>query len=93
MKRKNFTIQVISLKNPCSACLIVGGAVNEMLDKLKKDHENIKVERLVLEDLRQVHSVKGLEVEKFPAVIINGEQITAGSIPSKKYLLSMLAEK
>ena len=93
MKGKNFTIQVISLKNPCSACLIVGGAVNEMLDKLKKDHENIKVERLVLEDLRQVHSVKGLEVEKFPAVIINGEQITAGSIPSKKYLLSMLAEK
>lgn len=33
-----------------------------------------------LPSLRDAHLVPGLEVEKLPAVIVNGEQVTAGNI-------------
>lgn len=87
-------IKIISLKEPCTACVIIGDAIKEILEKVKRESEkmglNINIEILELEDLKQIHTIEGLEVEKFPAVIINGEQITAGSIPSKKQLLHIV---
>jgi hypothetical protein len=91
MDSNNINIKVVALKNSCNACLITKGIVVEILEKLKKENVNIHLERIDLESLKDVQSVIGLEVEKFPAVIVNGEQITAGSIPSKKCLLSYIA--
>lgn len=83
-------VNIVTLKEPCSACFIIGGLVKQMLDKLQKDMAFIEVEYTELEDLKNIHNIQGLEVEKFPAVIINGEQITAGTIPDKKEIKNRL---
>ncbi|SHF87146.1 Thioredoxin domain-containing protein [Caldanaerobius fijiensis DSM 17918] len=87
-------IQLVYLKEPCTACVIIGDAIKEILDKVQKEcsYEGIEVdiEMLELEDLKQVRFIEGLEVEKFPALLINGEQITAGNIPSKKQLMTTI---
>lgn len=83
-------VNIVTLKEPCSACFIIGGLVKQMFDKLQKEMAFIEVEYTELEDLKNIHNILGLEVEKFPAVIINGEQITAGTIPDKKELKNRL---
>lgn len=83
-------VNIVTLKEPCSACFIIGGLVKQMFDKLQKEMAFIEVEYTELEDLKNIHNIQGLEVEKFPAVIINGEQITAGTIPDKKELKNRL---
>lgn len=83
-------VNIVTLKEPCSACFIIGGLVKQMFEKLQKDMAFIEVEYTELEDLKNIHNIQGLEVEKFPAVIINGEQITAGTIPDKKELKNRL---
>lgn len=83
-------VNIVALKEPCSACFIIGGLVKQIFDKLQKEMDFIEVEYTELEDLKNIHNIQGLEVEKFPAVIINGEQITAGTIPDKKELKNRL---
>ena len=83
-------INVVVLHYPCSACFIIGGLVREMLDKLQIKMDFIDVEYLVLENLKNLHSIEGLEVESFPAIIINGEQITAGTIPDKREIIKRI---
>ena len=86
--------KLIYLKTPCAACLIAGNAVKEILAKLVDEcalaDVKLDIEKIELDDLKDIHEIKGLEVEKFPALIINDEQITAGNIPSKKQLLSII---
>jgi hypothetical protein len=48
------------------------------------------LEIIELDNLKQVAMVQGLEVEKLPAVLINNEQVTAGSLPTKEQLISMI---
>lgn len=83
-------INVVLLQDPCSACFIIGGLVKEMFDKLQKKMEIIDVEYRLLENLKNLHSIEGLEVESFPAIIINGEQITAGTIPDKREIIKRI---
>lgn len=83
-------VNVVVLKDPCAACFIIGGLVKEMFDKFQKEMDFIKVEYIELENLKNLHLIKGLEVENFPAVIINEEQITAGSIPDKREIVKRL---
>lgn len=85
-------IKVISLKYPCNACQIVYQAVKEVIEKVLPAFEGAKVEYLELENLKGIHEITGLEVEKFPAVLINDEQMTAGSIITKRQLEEMLRE-
>ena len=83
-------INVVILQNPCSACFIIGGLVREMFEKLQIKMDFIDVEYKELEDLKSLHSIEGLEVESFPAIIINGEQITAGTIPDKREIIKRI---
>ncbi|MBZ9685995.1 thioredoxin family protein [Clostridium estertheticum] len=83
-------IVVVLLQDPCSACFIIGGLMREMFDKLQKKMEIIDVEYRWLENLKNLHSIEGLEVESFPAIIINGEQITAGTIPDKREIIKRI---
>jgi hypothetical protein len=83
-------INVVILQNPCSACFIMAGLVREMFDKLQKRIGYIDVEYTELENLKNLHSVEGLEVESFPAIIINGEQVTAGTIPDKREIIKKI---
>lgn len=83
-------VNVVILKDPCSACSIIGGLIKEMFTGLQKEMDFINVKYTELPDLKDLHSIDGLEVEKFPAIIINGEQITAGTIPDKKEIANLL---
>lgn len=83
-------INVVELHYPCSACFIIGGIVKEMFDKLQKEMDVIDVEYIELENLKNLHGIEGLEVESFPAIIINGEQITAGTIPDKREIIKRI---
>jgi len=90
MAKKEVKIELISLKQPCTACLITEGLIREILEKIRSQYDYVKIEYVKLENLKEVHKIEGLEVEKFPALIINGEQITAGSLPMKKQLISII---
>lgn len=79
-------VQVVSLAQPCTACVITCGLVKEILEKLRKTHLNFELELVELEHIRDAASVEGLEVETFPAIIIDGEQVTAGSLPDRNML-------
>lgn len=83
-------VKIITLKDPCSACFIIGGLVKEIFEKLQKEIEFINVEYIELEDLKKLHDIAGLEVEGFPAIMINGEQITAGTVPNRKEIVSRI---
>ncbi|HEY5583280.1 MAG TPA: thioredoxin family protein [Ruminiclostridium sp.] len=83
-------IDVVELQYPCSACFIIGGLVREMFDKLERKMDYIEIEYKQLENLKNLHSIEGLEVERFPAIIINGEQITAGTIPNKREIIKRI---
>lgn len=90
MENGKIIVKLVSLKDPCSACVIIDGLLKEMLIKIQKEMDNVQVEIIELNNLNQVHSIKGLEVEKFPAVLINDEQVTAGSLPSRQQLIAMI---
>jgi hypothetical protein len=83
-------VNIVVLKDPCSACFIIGGLVKEIFDKLQKKMDYIDVEYTELENLENLHNIDGLEVESFPAIIINGEQITAGTLPDKREIVNLL---
>lgn len=83
-------VNIVTLKDPCSACFILGGLVRETFDSLQKEMDFIDVEYTELKDLKNLHNIEGLEVESFPAIIINGEQITAGTVPDRKEIANIL---
>lgn len=83
-------INVVTLQDPCSACFIMAGLVREIFDKLQKKMDFLEVEYTELENLKNLYRIEGLEVERFPAVIINGEQVTAGTIPDKREIIKKL---
>ena len=87
---KKIKITLVSLKDPCTACNIIYGLIKETLEKIQKEYSNVEVDFIELEHIKNASKVEGLEVEKFPAVLVNGEQITAGSLITKKQLVSII---
>jgi hypothetical protein len=84
-------MKVISMKQPCTACLIIDNLLKETLTKLQKEEPWIELEFIELDNLKLVGLVPGLEVEKLPALLINDEQVTAGSLPSKQQIITWIA--
>ncbi|HON72259.1 MAG TPA: thioredoxin family protein [bacterium] len=74
-------IDMVFLEEPCSACLIIFNLIKEIMERLKGKYDFLEVNYIEIKKLEDLHSIKGLEVEKFPAIIIDGEQISAGTIP------------
>ncbi len=86
---KSVTIEIVTLKEPCTACQIIEGLIRDMLKKLKAQYD-VEVVNTILQHPKEAATVEGLEVEKFPALLINGEQITAGSLPRLDQLKRIL---
>jgi hypothetical protein len=84
------TIKLVSLKEPCTACFIIGGLIRETLVKLQREYTGIDIEIIELEKLEQIYDIPGMEVEKLPAILINDVQVTAGSLPSKQQLITLI---
>ena len=74
-------VDIVFLEEPCSACLIIFNLIKEIMERLKGKYNFLEVNYIEIKKLEDLHSIKGLEVEKFPAIIIDGEQISAGTIP------------
>lgn len=87
---KKIKIHMVTLKEPCTACNIIGGLLRDMLTKLKTRYSEVEVSFEELQHLKEASAVEGLEVEKFPALLINGEQITAGTLPQYDQLVMLL---
>ncbi len=79
-------LKMVSLTEPCSACVMIDGLIHEMLDKLLIKFPQARIEYQVVEHLKDIRQVKGLEVEKFPALFLNDDQITAGTLPTPQQL-------
>jgi hypothetical protein len=86
-------ITIVTLSQPCSACYITEGLVREMFNKFKKEFPFIDIEYIILDNLREVANIEGIEIEKFPAVLIDGEQVTAGSVPDKNQIIKFIHHK
>ena len=85
-------VELVTLNVPCNACLIITNLIKEMFCKLDKKNLDAEFRLVELTDIKDLCKVDGLEVEKLPAVIIDGEQITAGSLPNERYLISLIKE-
>jgi hypothetical protein len=74
--------------NPCGACLIASDLLVGLFEKMSAELPDIKWEYIYISHPREFRAVEGLEVEKMPAVLIDGEQITAGEVLHKRRLMA-----
>ena len=84
-------VRLITLANPCTACLITENLLKEVFEKTSlslksRGIESVEFETVTLNHPKEIYTVEGLEVEKLPAIIINGEQVTAGSLIHRRKL-------
>ena len=86
------TITMIDLAHPCTACLITDNLLRESLAKVQKQVENVEVEIVVLEHPRELSRYGGVEVERLPILLIDGEQVSAGSFLTPRQIIAMLNE-
>ncbi len=74
---------MVSLEQPCTACTITTNLVIEILTKRQKKQDSFDLDVIKLKHIKELCAIEGVEVEKLPLIIVDGEQITAGTFPSK----------
>ncbi len=80
-------------KSPCTACVISSNLDLESLQKVAASRSDFTWEVVEIGHPREVWAVPGLEVEQLPAVILDGEQISAGNIVSPRLIAQILAAR
>ena len=80
------TVRLVTMARPCSACLIADNLMRELFAVMQGMNPDIIFQVDILHHPRELACVEGLEVETLPAVLIDGEQITAGSILHRRQL-------
>ena len=84
---------LVMQKSPCTACVILNQLNYETLRKVSAARSDFAFEVVEIGHPSEDWSVPGLEVEKMPAVIIDGEQIAAGTIVSPKLIAWFLSAR
>jgi len=80
-----FYTKMVVARSPCSSCLIIGSLNQRALQKLADSREDVTFELVEIDHPSELAKIPGIEVEKLPAILINEEQISAGSIvPGRK---------
>lgn len=87
---KNVTFYLVSLKEPCTACKIISGLLKDMIKKLEKRYSNVETYYITLNHPDEASTIEGLEIKRFPALLINSKQITAGTLPGFNELVMLL---
>lgn len=85
-------LTIVTIRQICSACHIVEGALREIFKKLQQSVPALELEWVVFEDPAEAMAYPALELPKFPAVFLRGEQMTAGTIPSVAELRAWMGE-
>lgn len=83
-------VRLVTMANPCSACLMIDNLLRELFQKVSAQMENVEFAVEVLNHPRECSGVVGLEVEKLPVVIIGDEQVTAGGLLHRRQLIQMI---
>ena len=84
------TVQLVEMKNPCQSCIIVSDLMISLFEKFKPEYPDVDFIITIIEKPEEIRKIQGLEVEIFPAVLINDEQITCGNILHRRQLKSYI---
>ncbi|MDR3552957.1 MAG: hypothetical protein P4L75_07520 [Clostridia bacterium] len=87
-----FKAKLVVMAQPCTACVIINSLNMESLERVAAQCADFSWELVQITHPRRLKTVAGLEVEKLPAVIVDGEQLTAGSVLPPRRLLAFLEE-
>lgn len=86
-------LTMITLEYPCTACVIIDGLLKEIMQKVKNLIPEVETEIIILKHPKELYAIDGIEVEKFPIIMLDGEQISAGSLLSTKQIISLITAK
>jgi hypothetical protein len=79
-------VKLVTMKNPCQACLIISDLMVGLFEKISTDYNDVDFSVVKLERPEDLYKIPGLVIEKLPAVIIDDEQVSCGSILHKRQL-------
>lgn len=85
-------ITMIDLSHPCTACLITDNLLVESLEKVKRARADVEVEFVSIEHPIELKLYPEVEVERMPLLIIDGEQVSAGSFLTPRQIIAMLGD-
>lgn len=83
------TITLVSKDQHCASCTISDQIVREVLNEVKKKHPEITIRRIKLAAGEKC-GLPGVDIQQFPALLLNGRQITAGSIITEERLEQLI---
>jgi hypothetical protein len=86
-------VKLVTLDEPCSACIIITNLIKEMFKELEGEMPEVTFTIIEMHHIKELKEIKGAEVEKMPIILIGDEQITAGSLPNKRYLKQLIEEE
>ncbi|MFW5684595.1 MAG: thioredoxin family protein [Spirochaetota bacterium] len=92
MQSGRISLTLVVQRPPCGACQVIEQLTRESLEKVAGADPRITVELHEVRHPTELRRVAGLEVEKLPAVLINGEQVTAGRIVTTRDVKEYLNE-
>ena len=78
---KKHSLTLVVMEEPCTACLITADSVKGLIRRIEREERQVSIEVVELSHPSEVAEIPGIEVEKLPALLIDGVQITAGTIP------------
>mgnify|MGYP006297228031 CR=1 FL=1 len=82
-------ITLVSRKQHCISCDITDRIVRESLKSVDRKRGDVEVEYLELDEIEP--SPVALDTERYPAVLIDGRQVSAGEVVTEEKLLELLA--
>jgi hypothetical protein len=65
---------------PCGSCQVIEQLTRESLQKAAREDSRLEVVVREIRHPRELREVPGLEVERMPALLVQGEQVSAGRI-------------
>lgn len=90
---KKVLIELVSLSDPCSSCQLKIPYIKDILGNIQKKFPGVTWEEVRIASKDQLETVNGIELKLLPVIMINGRQITAGTIPRPDFLESIIKEQ
>lgn len=82
-------ITLVSRKQHCISCNITDRIVRDAVESVDRKLSDVEVRHIDLDEIEP--SPVPLEPERYPALLINGKQISAGEVVTEEKLLDLLA--
>jgi hypothetical protein len=83
------TITLVSKDQHCASCTISDQIVREVLREIQTKHPDIQINHVKLRADEEC-TVPGVEIHQFPALLVRGKQVSAGSIITENRLEQLI---